>query len=140
MPELPEVEVARQVVEAHLVGRTVESVDAVEDDSARGRARAGGRAGGRAERAGAWRGNPAQRPGHLEPLTRHRLTSSPPYPSKEIFSAPPAALVAGLQGRTDAAARRHGKHLWLEFADGGARLMLHFGVEWVAAWVMGGRC
>ena len=44
-----------------------------------------------------------------------------------VFETPPARVRAALAGRRVRAARRHGKHLWLEF-DRGPALLMHFGM------------
>src|SRR5207245_1714140 len=44
-----------------------------------------------------------------------------------VFGTPPARVRAALAGRRVRAARRHGKHLWLEL-DRGPALLMHFGM------------
>ena len=44
-----------------------------------------------------------------------------------VFETPPARVRAALAGRRVRAARRHGKHLWLEL-DRGPALLMHFGM------------
>jgi hypothetical protein len=79
MPELPEVEAARRLLEEHCVGKTITAATAADDD-------------------------------------------------KVISGVDPRALEAALVGRRLAAARRLGKHLWLEFGPGEPCLLLHFGM------------
>jgi len=44
-----------------------------------------------------------------------------------VFESPPPRVRAALEGRRVRAARRHGKHLWLEL-DRGPALLMHFGM------------
>jgi len=44
-----------------------------------------------------------------------------------VFESPPPRIRAALEGRRVRAARRHGKHLWLEL-DRGPSLLMHFGM------------
>ena len=44
-----------------------------------------------------------------------------------ISGVSPAALQAGLEGRTVEAAKRLGKHLWLELGTHSPALLMHFG-------------
>ena len=85
MPELPEVEVVRRGLAAHVVGRTLQTVEL--------------------------RGTRVAR--------RH--------------TPGPADLADRLAGRTVAAARRRGKYLWLDLADGegptDAALLIHLGMS-----------
>jgi len=83
MPELPEVEAARRLLDAHCTGKTISQPTVANDE-------------------------------------------------KVVEGIAPAELSKALANRTVAAARRLGKHLWLEFTDGGPALLLHFGMTGAA--------
>ena len=109
MPELPEVEAARQIAEDHFVGKTIVQVNAVEDES---------------ELFLFW---PDRLPIDGDDDGGDDLVPQPQpstsffhYPPPEIFAgASPESLRSALVGKKVTAARRHGKNLWLELEQGG---------------------
>lgn len=123
MPELPEVEAARQTAEEYLVNKTIVEANAVEDESAFFFFWLD---------LDQWADDDGD-DDHDHDATYDldldlNLSSAsffshsipPPTTTTEIFAgASPESLRSALVGKTVTAARRHGKNLWLELEQGG---------------------
>ena len=108
MPELPEVEAARVLVQTHCKGKCIQKAIAADDTSTPLKI--------------------SKRPmasGASRKTSEHEL---PFYPAEVIENIAPTELQDALQGKTLVEACRKGKHLWLELDSGSPALMLHFGM------------
>lgn len=122
MPELPECESARRLLDRTIVGQRILEAVIAEDESEPMSLRC---------RAELLPLPPYQPSTALSTAAGQPPPSTPsiPPPSPEVFvGIAPSALAAALKGRRVMAARRRGKQLWLEL-DAGPALLVHFGAR-----------
>lgn len=119
MPELPEVEGARRLAERNCVGKTIQQVVVADDES----------------ELNTQELQDALEDGSCRGCQRAPTCCQPHMPRAEVIQGiAPAQLALQLQGKTITAARRLGKHMWLEFGPGSPSLLLHFGEASKTGW------
>lgn len=111
MPELPEVEAARRLVEAQCAGKRIKTVEAAADDSA-------------------WLAHAcnAHVVAHNRQAAQKPVSQAPPSAITEVFDGcSPEDLTAALQGKVLLGVQRKGKYLWLVLDQPGPVPLMHFG-------------
>lgn len=123
MPELPEVEASRALIDEHCTGRTILSVEAADDTSMW--APAESPQAPQQVCCTVLKGTQQQCVGHTNQLLIHNPIV---LPAAEVFDGASSAEVeAALQGRKLVGAHRKGKQMWLLLEGDKPNLLMHFG-------------